>query len=77
MERALNKILDIISDMSQGIIDDNDDDMAFLRGYLIALMENKEITRDEYIILLRFFNNLIKDKRIVAKQEVKNGQSSI
>lgn len=67
MERALNKILDIISDMSQGIIDDNNDDMAFLRGYLIALMENKEITRDEYIILLRFFNNLIKDKRIVAK----------
>ena len=67
MERSLNKILDIISDMSQGIIDDNDDDMAFLRGYLIALMENKEITRDEYIILLRFFNNLIKDKRIVAK----------
>ena len=67
MERALNKILDIISDMSQGIIDDNDDDMALLRGYLIALMENKEITRDEYIILLRFFNNLIKDKRIVAK----------
>ena len=67
MERALNKILEIISDMSQGIVDDNDDDMAFLRGYLIALMENKEITRDEYIILLRFFNNLIKDKRIVAK----------
>ena len=77
MERALNKILDIISDMSWGVVDDNDDDMAFLRGYLIALMENKEITRDEYIILLRFFNNLIKDKRIVAKQEVKNGQSSI
>ena len=67
MERALNKILDIISDMSWGVVDDNDDDMAFLRGYLIALMENKEITRDEYIILLRFFNNLIKDKRIVAK----------
>ena len=67
MERALNKILEIISDISWGVIDDNDDDMAFLRGYLIALMENKEITRDEYIILLRFFNNLIKDKRIVAK----------
>ena len=67
MERALNKILEIISDMSWGVVDDNDDDMAFLRGYLIALMENKEITRDEYIILLRFFNNLIKDKRIVAK----------
>ena len=62
MERALNKILEIIFDMSQGIIDD---DMAgFLRGYLFALMENKEITRDEYIMLLRFFNNLIKDKKI-------------
>ena len=67
MERALNKIADIISDMSWGVIDGNDEAMAFLRGYLIALMENKEITRDEYIILLRFFNNLIKDKRIIAK----------
>ena len=67
MERALNKILEIISDMSWGVIDGNDEAMAFLRGYLIALMENKEITRDEYIALLRFFNNLIKDKRIIAK----------
>lgn len=66
MERALNKIADIISDMSWRI-DSNNDAMAFLRGYLIALMENKEITRDEYIILLKFFNNLIKDKRIIAK----------
>ena len=77
MERALNKIADIISDMSWGAVDSNDEAMAFLRGYLIALMENKEITRDEYIALLRFFNNLIKDKRIIAKQEVKNGKSSI
>ena len=67
MERALNKILDIISDMSWGAVDSNDEAMAFLRGYLIALMENKEITRDEYIALLRFFNNLIKNKRIIAK----------
>lgn len=66
MERALNKIADIISDMSWRI-DSNDDAMAFLRGYLIALMENKEITRDEYITLLRFFNNLIKDKKFIAK----------
>ena len=66
MERALNKIADIISDMSWRI-DNNDDAMAFLRGYLIALMENKEITRDEYIMLLRFFNNLIKDKKFIAK----------
>ena len=67
MERALNKILNIISDMSWGAVDSNDEAMAFLRGYLIALMENKEITRDEYIALLRFFNNLIKNKRIIAK----------
>ena len=67
MERALNKIADIISDMSWGIVDDNDDAMSFLRGYLIALMDNKEITRDEYIMLLRFFNNLIKDKKFIAK----------
>ena len=66
MERALNKILEIISDMSWRI-DNNDDAMSFLRGYLIALMENKEITRDEYIMLLRFFNNLIKDKKFIAK----------
>ena len=67
MEKALRKIADIISDMSWGVIDGNDEAMAFFRGYLIALMENKEITRDEYIALLRFFNNLIKDKRIIAK----------
>ena len=67
MEKALNKIAEIISDMSWGIVDDNDDVMSFLRGYLIALMENKEITRDEYIALLRFFNNLIKDKKFIAK----------
>ena len=67
MERALNKIADIISNISWGVVDDNNDAMAFLRGYLIALMENKEITRDEYIILLKFFNNLIKDKKFIAK----------
>ena len=77
MERALNKILEIISDMSWGVIDGNDEAMAFLKGYLIALMENKEITRDEYVALLRFFNNLIKNKRIIAKQEVNNGKSGI
>ena len=67
MEKALNKITEIISSMSWGVADD--DAMAFLRGYLIALMENKEITRDEYITLLKFFNNLIKDKKFIAKWE--------
>ena len=67
MERALRKITDIISDMSWGIVDDNDDAMAFLKGYLVALVENEEITRDELVMLMRVFNNLIKDKKFIAK----------
>ena len=76
MEKALNKILEIILGMSQGIIDDND--MAgFFRGYLFALNENKEITTSERLMLISFYNRLVADKEFVAKQEVKNGKSSI
>ena len=65
MERALNKILEIISDMSQGIIDD---DMAnFYRGYLFALSENKEITTGERLMLISFYNRLVADKEFIAK----------
>ena len=67
MERALNKILDIISDMSCGNIDD--DAIEFLRGYLVALMDNKEITRDEFLMLMRFYCNLIRDKVFIAEAE--------
>ena len=68
MERALNKILEIIFDMSQGIIDD---DMAgFLRGYLFALNENGEITASERVMLISFFNKLVANKKFIAKQEV-------
>ena len=66
MERALNKILDIISDMSWGIVDDND--MAgFFRGYLFALNENKEITTSERLMLISFFDRLVADKEFIAK----------
>lgn len=65
MEKALNKIADIISDMSQGIIDD---DMAgFFRGYLFALSENKEITTSERLMLISFFDRLVVDKEFIAK----------
>ena len=65
MERALNKILEIIFDMSQGIIDD---DMAgFLEGYLCALNENGEITASERLMLISFFDRLIADKEFIAK----------
>ena len=66
MEKALNKILDIVSDMSMGLsfADDNRD---FLRGYLFALKENDEITRNEYVMLMKFYDRLVADKRFVAE----------
>ena len=66
MERALNKIADIISDVSWGFIDD-DTAGKFLRGYLFALNENKEITTSERLMLISFFDRLIADKEFIAK----------
>ena len=65
MERALNKILEIIFDMSQGVIDDGMAD--FYRGYLFALSENKEITTGERLMLISFYNRLVADKEFIAK----------
>ena len=66
MERALNKILQIIFDMSQGIT--NDDDMAgFFRGYLFALNENGEITASERLMLISFYDRLVADKKFIAE----------
>ena len=70
MNRALNKILEMISDVSWGIIDD-DTAGKFLRGYLFALSENKEITTSERLMLISFYNRLVADKEFIAKQEVK------
>lgn len=66
MERALNKIADIISDMSQGFIDGNDV-AGFYRGYLFALNENGEITTGERLMLISFYNRLVADKEFIAK----------
>lgn len=66
MEKALNKILEMISDVSWGIIDD-DTAGKFLRGYLFALSENKEITTSERLMLISFYNRLVADKEIIAK----------
>ena len=66
MERALNKIADIISDVSWGVMDD-DTAGKFLRGYLFALSENKEITTSERLMLISFYNRLVADKEFVAK----------
>ena len=68
MEKALNKILEIMFDMSQGIVDDND--MAdFYRGYLFALNENGEITASERFMLISFYDRLVADKKFIAKWE--------
>ena len=66
MERALNKIADIISDMSQGIVDDNDI-AGFFRGYLFALNENGEITTSERFMLISFYDRLVADKKFIAE----------
>ena len=65
MERALNKILEIIFDMSQGIIDD--DIAGFYRGYLFALNENGEITGSERLMLISFYDRLVADKKFIAE----------
>ena len=66
MEKALSKILDIVSDISMGL-SFADDSRDFLRGYLFALKENEEITRKEYVMLMKFYDRLVADKRFVAE----------
>ena len=66
MERALNKILEIISDVSWGVMDD-DTAGKFLRGYLFALNENGEITASERFMLISFYDKLVANKKFVAK----------
>ena len=68
MERALDRILKIIFDMSQGIADD--DIAGFFRGYLFALNENGEITASERVMLISFYDRLVVNKMFIAKQEV-------
>lgn len=65
MERALNKILEIMFDISQGIIDD--DIAGFFRGYLFALNENGEITASERLMLISFYDRLVANKMFIAK----------
>lgn len=68
MERALNKILEIAFDMSQGIT--NDDDIAgFFRGYLFALNENGEITTSERFMLISFYDRLVANEKFVVNKK--------
>ena len=65
MEKALNKILDIVSDMSMGL-SFGDDNRNFLRGYLFALKEIGEINGNEMRMLMRFYDRLVADKKFIA-----------
>ena len=66
MEKALNKILDIVSDMSMGL-SFGDDNRNFLRGYLLALKEIGEINGNEVRMLMRFYDRLVADKKFIAE----------
>ena len=43
------------------------DNREFLRGYLFALQENKEITRYDFLMLMKFYDTLVADKRFIAE----------
>lgn len=66
MEKALNKILDIVSDMSMGL-SFGDDNRNFLRGYLLALKEIGEINGNEVRMLIKFYDRLVADKKFIAE----------
>lgn len=66
MGKALNKILDIVNDMSMGL-SFAEESRNFLRGYLFALKENKEITTEEYLMLMKFYDGIVADKIFVAE----------
>lgn len=66
MEKALNKILDIVNDISIGasFVEDSRD---FLRGYLFALKEIGEINGNEVRMLMKFYDRLVADKKFIAE----------
>ena len=66
MEKALNKILDIVNDMSMGL-SFGDDNRNFLRGYLLALKEIGEVNGNEVRMLLMFYDRLVADKKFIAE----------
>ena len=67
MNKALNKIADIIDDMSVGIISEDVACREFLRGYLTALKESNEITQNDCRCILKFYDRLIDHKRFIAE----------
>lgn len=67
MNKALNKIADIIDDMSMGMLSEDVTCRGFLGGYLTALKESDEITQKEYLYLMKFYDRLIDNKKFIAE----------
>ena len=66
VEHLHDAIEDSTNDMSLGL-SFTVDNREFLRGYLFALQENKEITRYEFLMLMKFYDRLVADKRFIAE----------
>lgn len=67
MNKALNKIADIIDDMSMGMLSEDVTCRNFLRGYLTALKEGDEITQRDYMYIMKFYDRLIDHKKFIAE----------
>lgn len=67
INKALNKIADIIDDMSMGMLSEDVTCRDFLRGYLTALKESDEMTQRDYMYILKFYDRLIDHKKFIAE----------
>ena len=69
MEKVLNKIVDIISDICDGILLDEFNYEDFLYGYIRALVDTEQITQSEATMLKTFFHRLVDDKIFLWKED--------
>lgn len=70
MEKVLNKILDIVCDMCDGVALNNDENDMFLYGYIRALVDTGQITQKDATMLKTFFNRLVDGKVFVWKEDI-------
>ena len=68
MEKVLNKIVDIINDMCDGVAWNESENNMFLYGYIRALVDTGQITQHEATMLNTFFHRLIDNKVFVWRE---------
>ena len=69
MEKVLNKIVDIVNDMCDGVLCDEFDSDMFLYGYIRALVDSGQLTQNEATMLKVFFNRLVYNKVFLWKDD--------